>query len=60
VAINATDGPGQRWIRDTADANVANVLYLEEPAEHLVRLVALVWIDGWAQAAASLSLGPLS
>jgi hypothetical protein len=58
AAISTTDGPAQRWIRDTADATVANVLYLEVPAEHLVRLVAPVWVDGWTQAALSLFARP--
>ena len=58
AAINATDGPAQRWIRDTADATVANVLYLEVPSEHLVRLIAPVWIDGWMHAVLSLFARP--
>jgi hypothetical protein len=39
---------------ETADATVANVLYLELPADRLVRLLAPVWIDGQACAAISL------
>jgi len=58
AALNATDGRAQRWIRDTADATVANVLYLELPSECLVRLVAPVWIDGWMHAAVSLFARP--
>jgi PucR C-terminal helix-turn-helix domain len=58
AAINATDGPAQTWIRDTADATVANVLYLEVPSEHLVRLIAPVWIDSWMHAVLSLFARP--
>ena len=58
AAINATDGPAQKWIRDAADATVANVLYLEVPNEHLVRLIAPVWIDGWMHAVLSLFARP--
>ena len=44
----------QRWIVETADMTVANVLYLELPADRLVRLLAPVWIDGQARASVSL------
>jgi hypothetical protein len=53
-AIQSSDVAAQRWMAETADATVANLLYLELPAEHLVRLVAPVWIDGRVCAAVSL------
>ena len=56
--MSATDGPAQKWIRDTADATVANVLYLEVSSEHLVRLIAPVWTDGWMDAVLSLFARP--
>ena len=53
-AIESSDAAVRRWMKDTADATVANVLYLELPADRLVRLVAPVWIDGRVRAAVSL------
>jgi PucR C-terminal helix-turn-helix domain len=53
-AIHASDAAAQRWTLETADATVANVLYLELPADRLVRLVAPVWIDGQVRAAVSV------
>jgi hypothetical protein len=58
AAIDATDDAAQRWIRDTADETVANVLYLEIPSQHLVRLIAPVWSDGWIHAVVSLFARP--
>jgi hypothetical protein len=53
-AIQSSDAAAQRWIQETADATVANALYLELPADRLVRLVAPVWIDGRVRAVVSL------
>jgi hypothetical protein len=53
-AIESSDAAAQRWMAEAADATVANVLYLELPADRLVRLVAPVWIDGQVRAAVSL------
>ena len=53
-AIHASDLAAQHWLMETADATVANVLYLELPTDRLVRLLAPVWINGQARAAVSL------
>ncbi len=53
-AIQASDPAAQRWIAETADATVANVLYLELPTDCLVRLLTPVWINGQARATVSL------
>jgi hypothetical protein len=58
AAISATDGPARKWIRDTADATVANALYLEVPSQHLVRMIAPVWTDGWVDAVLSVFARP--
>src|SRR5207302_11250286 len=53
-AIQSSDAAAQRWMLETADATVANVLYLELTSDRLVRLLAPVWIDGSVRAAVSL------
>jgi hypothetical protein len=53
-AIQSSDAAAQHWMLETADATVANALYLELPADRLVRLVAPVWIDGRVRALVSL------
>jgi hypothetical protein len=53
-AVKKSHAVAERWITETADATAANVLYLELPAERLVRLVAPVWIDERVWAAVSL------
>ena len=53
-AIHASDMAAQRWMTETADASVANVLYLELAADRLIRLLAPIWIDGEVRAAVSL------
>jgi PucR-like helix-turn-helix protein len=44
--IEASDADVQRWLMDTADAAVNNILYLEIAAENVVRLYAPLWRDG--------------
>ncbi len=53
-AIRETDAAAQRWMLENADPTVANVLYLELPAQGLVRLMSPVWIEGRVDAAVSL------
>ena len=52
--IQASDAAARRWVAETADATVANVLYLELPADRLIRLLAPVWIDARVYATVSL------
>jgi purine catabolism regulator len=53
-AIGSSKAATRRWLLETADAAVNNLLYLELPGDHLVRLVAPVWTDGEVRAAVSL------
>ena len=52
--IQASDAAAQRWTVEAADATVANVLYLELPADRLIRLLAPVWIDARVYATVSI------
>jgi hypothetical protein len=45
-AVHASDLAVERWIHETADATVANLLYLELNGHNLVRLVAPLWVAG--------------
>jgi purine catabolism regulator len=57
-AIEASNATARRWLLETADATVANTLYLELPGNRLVRLVAPVWLGDEIQAAVSLFARP--
>lgn len=52
--IDASDADVQRWLVDTPDSAVRNILYVEIREHQLVRLFAPLWIDG--QFAGGLSL----
>jgi hypothetical protein len=57
-AIEASNATARRWLLETADATVANTLYLELPGSRLVRLVAPVWLGDEVQATVSLFARP--